>query len=96
MSSPRGCRIRHRRLLPLHDLPPPPDPSAFAPDLNLAPEAFLQGLTGHYLYAVLNDVLYSSLMVAATPICNSIFSAMLNGSGYNQAADVAREQVGAE
>ena len=28
-------------------------------------------------------------MVAATPICNSIFSAMLNGSGYNQAADVA-------
>ena len=33
--------------------------------------------------------IYSSLMVAATPICNSIFSAMLNGSGYNQAADVA-------
>ena len=32
--------------------------------------------------------IYSSLMVAATPICNSIFSAMLNGSGYNQAADV--------
>ena len=56
-------RIRHRRLLPLHDLPPPPDPSAFAPDLNLSPEAFLQGLTRHYLYAVLNDVLYSSLMV---------------------------------
>ena len=23
-------------------------------------------------------------MVAATPICNSIFSAMLNGSGLNQ------------
>ena len=33
--------------------------------------------------------IYSSLMVAATPICNSIFSAMLNGGGYNQAADVA-------
>lgn len=33
--------------------------------------------------------IYSSLMVAATPICNSIFSAMLNGSGYDQAADVA-------
>lgn len=33
--------------------------------------------------------IYSSLMVAATPICNSIFSAMLNASGYNQAADVA-------
>lgn len=33
--------------------------------------------------------IYSSLMVAATPICNSIFSALLAGSGYNQAADVA-------
>ena len=33
--------------------------------------------------------IYSSLMVAATPICNSIFSALLNGSGYNQSADVA-------
>ncbi len=33
--------------------------------------------------------IYSSVMVAATPICNSIFSAILNGSGYNQNADVA-------
>ena len=33
--------------------------------------------------------IYSSIMVAATPICNAIFSAILNGSGYNQAADVA-------
>ena len=33
--------------------------------------------------------IYSSLMVAATPICNSIFSALLAGSGYDQAADVA-------
>ena len=28
-------------------------------------------------------------MVAATPVCNSIFSAILNASGYDQAADIA-------
>jgi GPH family glycoside/pentoside/hexuronide:cation symporter len=33
--------------------------------------------------------IYSSLMVAATPICNAIFSAMLGVSGYNQTADIA-------
>ena len=33
--------------------------------------------------------IYSSIMVAGTPICNAIFSAILNGSGYNQNADVA-------
>lgn len=33
--------------------------------------------------------IYSSLMVAATPVCNAIFSAILGGSGYDQAADVA-------
>ena len=33
--------------------------------------------------------IYSSIMVAGTPICNSIFSALLNAFGYNQAADVA-------
>ncbi len=33
--------------------------------------------------------IYSSIMVAGTPICNSIFSAILNMSGYNQNADVA-------
>ncbi len=33
--------------------------------------------------------IYSSIMVAGTPICNSIFSAILNMSGYNQTADVA-------
>ncbi len=33
--------------------------------------------------------IYSSIMVAATPICNAIFSAILGGAGYNQAADVA-------
>ncbi len=33
--------------------------------------------------------IYSSIMVAATPICNSIFSAVLGANGYNQAADVA-------
>lgn len=38
--------------------------------------------------------IYSSIMVAATPICNSIFSAMLSGCGYNQAADVALGTAG--
>lgn len=33
--------------------------------------------------------IYSSLMVAATPICNSIFSALLASSSYDQAASVA-------
>ena len=33
--------------------------------------------------------IYSSIMVAATPVCNSIFSAILNASGYDQAADIA-------
>lgn len=33
--------------------------------------------------------IYSSIMVAATPVCNAIFSALLAGSGYNQMADPA-------
>ncbi len=33
--------------------------------------------------------IYSSLMVASTPICNALFSSMLGGSGYSQTADVA-------
>lgn len=33
--------------------------------------------------------IYSSIMVAGTPICNSIFSSILNKSGYNQNAEVA-------
>lgn len=32
--------------------------------------------------------IYSSLMVAATPVCNAIFSAILGVSGYDQTADV--------
>lgn len=38
--------------------------------------------------------IYSSVMVAATPICNSIFSALLNVTGYDQSADVAMGAVG--
>ena len=38
--------------------------------------------------------IYSSIMVAATPICNSIFSAILGVSGYNQTADVALGTAG--
>lgn len=33
--------------------------------------------------------IYSSIMVAGTPICNAIFSAVLNVCGYDQAADVS-------
>ena len=33
--------------------------------------------------------IYSSIMVAGTPVCNSIFSAVLNASGYDQAANIA-------
>ena len=33
--------------------------------------------------------IYSSIMVASTPVCNAIFSAMLEAVGYNQYADVA-------
>lgn len=32
--------------------------------------------------------IYSSIMVAGTPICNAIFSAILNVCGYNQNADI--------
>lgn len=38
--------------------------------------------------------IYSSVMVAATPICNSIFSALLNVTGYDQSADVALGTAG--
>lgn len=54
--------IRLRRLLPLRDLPPPKREHSYPGDLNLSPEAFFRGLTGHHLYAALNEVLYSSLM----------------------------------
>ena len=38
--------------------------------------------------------IYSSLMVAGTPICNAIFSGLLNASGYDQSADVALNIAG--
>lgn len=55
--------IRLRRLLPLRDLPPPPRDRSYSAELNLPPADFLAGLAQHYLYAALNEVLYSSLMV---------------------------------
>lgn len=54
--------IRLRHLLPFCDLPQLISPSPFPPELNVSPAEFLYGLTGHYLYAALNEVLYSSLM----------------------------------
>lgn len=38
--------------------------------------------------------IYSSIMVAGTPICNAIFSAILSICGYNQNADVALGRLG--
>ncbi len=38
--------------------------------------------------------IYSSIMVAATPVCNAIFSAMLGAGGYDQDADVAMGVLG--
>ncbi len=55
--------IRLRRLLPLGDLPLPPGAASHAADLNLSPTEFFSGLSRHYLYAALNEVLYSSLAV---------------------------------
>ena len=55
------ARIRLRQLLPFADLPPPP-PTPYPPVLNLTAGDFLADLTAHYLYAVLNEVLYSSLL----------------------------------
>ncbi|WP_174875885.1 F0F1 ATP synthase subunit gamma [Vogesella oryzae] len=54
--------IRLRRLLPIRGLPAPAATLPYAAELNLSPGAFLHRLTGHYLHAVLNEVLYSSLM----------------------------------
>ncbi len=38
--------------------------------------------------------IYSSIMVAATPICNAIFSAFLAAAGYNQNADISLGLLG--
>lgn len=54
--------IRLRRLLPLPDLPMPHPVPAYPAELDLSPADFFDGLTTHYLHAVLNEVLYSSLM----------------------------------
>lgn len=57
-----GGDLRLRRLLPLRNLSPSKRAHAYPAELNLPPEAFLRGLSGHYLHAALNEVLYSSLM----------------------------------
>lgn len=53
--------LRLRRLLPLGDLPAPA-PTPWPAELNLAPADFFAALSGHYIYAALNAVLYSALM----------------------------------
>lgn len=54
--------IRSRHLLPLSNLSAPLNMNAYPAELNILPEELLLSLTDHYLYAVLNEVLYSSLM----------------------------------
>lgn len=56
-----SAQIRLRQLLPFADLPAPP-PAPYPPRLDVDAGELLSGLTGHYLYAVLNAVLYSSLL----------------------------------
>ncbi len=51
-----------RRLLPLPEPRKPGPKHAFPPLLNLAPFDFLSHLTDQYLYAVLHEVFYRSLM----------------------------------
>ena len=38
--------------------------------------------------------IYSSIMVASTPVCNAIFSALLGSAGYDQTADIALGTAG--
>ncbi|WP_417069937.1 F0F1 ATP synthase subunit gamma [Niveibacterium terrae] len=62
LSHAEGHGIRRRQLLPL-PAPASPEPAhRFAAELNLPPAQFLHELSGHYLYAMLNEVLYSALL----------------------------------
>ena len=54
--------LRLRHLLHLGTLPPPATAYPHAPTTNLPPAKLVAGLTRHYLYAALNEVLYSALM----------------------------------
>jgi len=54
--------ISVRRLLPMPDLPKPTRRFSFPPLLNLGPVQLLPKLVDQYLYAVLHEVLYSSLL----------------------------------
>lgn len=57
-----GGEIVARRLLPLPDLRQPRPRHAFPPLLNLEPFDFFSQLTDQYLYGVLHEVFYLSLM----------------------------------
>lgn len=58
---PSTGALRLQRLPPWRDLPPPAR-RPFPPETNLPATDFLAGLLRHYLYAALNEVLYSSLL----------------------------------
>ena len=54
--------ISARRLLPMPERLPPNPAAAFAPLINLEPATLLPKLVDQYLYAVMHEVLYSSLL----------------------------------
>ena len=55
--------LRERHLLPLGESPREQVAATpYAPELNLGPARFFSALTGHFLYAALNEAFYSSLM----------------------------------
>ena len=54
--------ISVRRLLPMPELPRPTRRFSFPPLLDICPVQLLPKLIDHYLYAVLHEVLYSSLL----------------------------------
>lgn len=60
---PDSDTVRHRTVLPpLQDLPRPGPAFPYPPALNLEPERLLTDLADQYLFAVLNEMLYTSLM----------------------------------
>ncbi len=51
-----------RILPPFEDLAPPPRRFGYPPRLNLEPELFVAELLDHYLFAMLHDLAYASLL----------------------------------
>jgi F-type H+-transporting ATPase subunit gamma len=54
--------VNQQLLPPFQNLLKHPSPEPHAPELNLEPRIFLLDLSYHYLFTVLNEILYTSLM----------------------------------